>query len=75
MARDHVALGEAHDWLDILRGARIAGSRNYFLKGDLSLLESAVLRFALDSMVARGFTPLSVPTLVRTETMVGTVNM
>jgi len=70
--RDHVALGEAHDWLDVLRGARIAGSRNYFLKGDLSLLENAVLRFALDSMVARGFTPLSVPTLVRTETMVGT---
>ncbi len=70
--RDHVALGEAHDWLDVLRGARIAGSRNYFLKGDLSLLENAVLRYALDSMVARGFTPLSVPTLVRTETMVGT---
>ena len=70
--RDHVALGEAHDWLDVLRGARLAGSRNYVLKGDLSLLEGAVMRYALDSMVARGFTPLSVPTLVRTETMVGT---
>lgn len=70
--RDHVALGEAHDWLDVVRGARLAGSRNYVLKGDLSLLEGAVMRFALDSMVARGFTPLSVPTLVRTETMVGT---
>jgi len=70
--RDHVALGEAHDWLDVVRGARLAGSRNYVLKGDLSLLEGAVMRFALDSMVAKGFTPLSVPTLVRTETMVGT---
>jgi seryl-tRNA synthetase len=70
--RDHVAIGEGQDWLDILRGARIAGSRNYVLKGDLSLLEGAVMRFALDSMVARGFTPLSVPTLVRTETMIGT---
>jgi seryl-tRNA synthetase len=69
---DHVALGEAQDWLDILRGARLAGSRNYVLKGDLSLLEGGVMRFALDSMVARGFIPLSVPTLVRTETMVGT---
>jgi seryl-tRNA synthetase len=69
---DHVALGEAHDWLDVIRGARLAGSRNYVLKGDLSLLEGALMRFALDSMVARGFTPLSVPTLVRTETMVGT---
>jgi seryl-tRNA synthetase len=70
--RDHVALGEGHDWLDVLRGAKLAGSRNYVLKGDLSLLEGAVMRYALDSMVAKGFTPLSVPTLVRTETMVGT---
>jgi seryl-tRNA synthetase len=70
--RDHVAIGEAQDWLDVVRGARIAGSRNYVLKGDLSLLEGAVMRFALDSMVERGFTPLSVPTLVRTETMIGT---
>ena len=71
-ARDHVAIAEAQDWLDIVRGARLAGSRNYVLKGDLSLLEGALMRFALDSMVARGFTPLTVPTLVRTETMIGT---
>jgi seryl-tRNA synthetase len=70
--RDHVSLAEAQDWLDILRGARLAGSRNYVLKGDLSLLEHAIMRYALDLMVERGFVPLSVPTLVRTETMVGT---
>ena len=70
--RDHVALAEAQGWLDIERAARLSGSRNYVLKGDLSLLEGAVMRFALDLMVARGFTPLSVPTLVRTEIMVGT---
>jgi seryl-tRNA synthetase len=70
--RDHVALAEAQGWLDIVRGARLAGSRNYVLIGDLSLLEGAVMRFALDSMVAKGFTALSVPTLVRTETMIGT---
>jgi seryl-tRNA synthetase len=70
--RDHVSLGEAQDWLDIIRGAQLAGSRNYVLKGDLSLLEGAVMRFALDTMVAKGFVPLSVPTLVRTEVMYGT---
>jgi len=59
--RDHIALGEGQDWIDVERGARIAGSRNYFLKGDLSLLEGALLRFALESMVAKGFVPLSVP--------------
>jgi len=70
--RSHIELGEAQGWLDIERGARIAGSRNYVLKGDLSLLEGAVMRYALDVMVEKGFTPVSVPTLVRTETMVGT---
>jgi seryl-tRNA synthetase len=69
---DHVTLAEGQGWLDIIRGAQLAGSRNYVLLGDLSLLEGAVMRFALDTMVSRGFKPLSVPTLVRTETMVGT---
>ncbi len=70
--RSHSELGEAHNWIDVVRGARLSGSRNYVLLGDMSLLEHAVMRFAFDSMVARGFTPLSVPTLVRSETMVGT---
>jgi seryl-tRNA synthetase len=69
---DHVALAEAQGWLDIERAARLSGSRNYVLKGDLSLLEGAVMRFALDLMVKKGFVPLSVPTLVRSEVMVGT---
>ncbi len=68
----HQEIGEGQDWIDILRGARLAGSRNYVLKGDLSLLEGAVMRYALDVMVQKGFVPLSVPTLVRTETMIGT---
>jgi len=70
--RDHIALGEAQDWIDVERGARIAGSRNYFLKGDLCLLEGAMMRYALELMVSRGFMPLSVPTLVRKDIMVGT---
>jgi seryl-tRNA synthetase len=51
--RDHVALAEAQGWLEIERAARISGSRNYVLKGDLSLLEGAVMRYALDLMVSR----------------------
>ena len=68
----HIEIGEAQDWLFIERGARLAGSRNYVLQGDLSLLEHAVMRYALDVMVQKGFTALSVPTLVRTEIMYGT---
>ena len=71
-ARSHQDLGELHGWIDVERGARLAGSRNYLLKGEIVLLESAILRFALDQMVERGFTPVTVPTLVRTEAMRGT---
>lgn len=70
--RDHVDLATAQGWLDIERGARLAGSRNYVLSGELALLESALMRWALERMVEKGFTPLSVPTLVRSEVMVGT---
>ena len=70
--RDHVDLAVQQGWLDIERGARLAGSRNYVLRGDLTLLEGAVMNYARDTMVAKGFEPLSVPTLVRTEIMTGT---
>jgi len=71
-ARDHVELANAQGWLDIEAGARLAGSRNYVLIGDLALLENAVLSLALDHMVEKGFVPLSVPMLVRREPLVGT---
>jgi len=70
--KSHLELGEMHGWIDIIRGARLSGSRNYVLRGDVALMEHALMRFALDGMIARGFVPLSVPTLVRRETMVGT---
>jgi len=70
--KDHVDLAEAQGWLDIESAARISGSRNFVLKGELALLDHAVLRFAFDQMVEKGFTPLCVPTLVRTDVMVGT---
>jgi seryl-tRNA synthetase len=70
--KDHVALAEAQGWIEFDRAAKLSGSRNYVLRGDLSLLEGAVLRYALDRMVAKGFVPLTVPTLVRSEAMVGT---
>jgi seryl-tRNA synthetase len=70
--RDHIDLATAQGWLDVEAGARLAGSRNYVLKADLVLLEDAVLRLAMDHMLAKGFVPLSVPTLVRYEPMLGT---
>ena len=71
-ALDHIDLGTRQGWLDIEAGARLAGSRNYVLLGDLALLERAVLCFAMDHMLAKGFSPLSVPMLVRREPLLGT---
>jgi seryl-tRNA synthetase len=70
--KDHVELGLALGMIDIERGVKLAGTRNYFLKGDGALLHWAVLRFALDFMVARGYVPMSVPLLMRDEAMQGT---
>jgi seryl-tRNA synthetase len=70
--KDHVQLGLALGIIDIERGVKLAGTRNYFLKGDGALLHWAVLRFAMDHMVGRGYVPLSVPLLMKDEAMRGT---
>lgn len=70
--RDHVALGEMLDIIDIERGAKISGSRFYFLKGWGARLELALMNMALDLASKADFTPLITPTLVRPEVMAGT---
>ncbi|MCL5282600.1 MAG: serine--tRNA ligase [Planctomycetes bacterium] len=70
--KDHVQLGLALDIIDIERGVKLAGARNYFLKGDGAMLHWAVLRFAVDFMVGRGYLPMAVPLLMRDEAMQGT---
>ena len=70
--KDHVALGELLDVIDIERGAKISGSRFYFLKGMGARLELALMNLALDKATKAGFTALITPTLVRPEIMAGT---
>jgi len=70
--KDHVQLGLALDIIDIERGVKLAGTRNYILKGDGVLLHQALLRFAMDFMVEKGYVPLTAPVLVKDEPMVGT---
>ncbi len=70
--KDHVELGTALNMIDIERGVKLAGTRNYFLTGDGAMLHWAVIRFAVDFMVGRGYTPMSVPLLMRDEAMQGT---
>ena len=70
--KDHLDLGLAHDWIDMERGAKASGSRFAYLKGDLVLLEFALVRYGLDVVGAKGFRPVLPPVLVREEAMYGT---
>jgi seryl-tRNA synthetase len=65
---EHLELG----WFDMERGARLSGSRFGYIAGDAALLALALYRWALDRVVAEGFTPVLPPVLVREEAMYGT---
>lgn len=70
--KDHLELAEARDWLDFERGAKVAGSKFYFLKGAAVRLEMSVMRLAMDRLEAAGFTLMSVPHMVSTRIAEGT---
>ncbi|MDD5025998.1 MAG: serine--tRNA ligase [Candidatus Peribacteraceae bacterium] len=70
--KDHVALGEALDIIDIPRGVKIAGARSYFLKGDGARLEMAIMQFALESLRKKGWTLFSPPLMAGWECLMGT---
>jgi seryl-tRNA synthetase len=70
--RDHLEIGELLGAIDMERGAKVSGSRFYFLKGVGARLELALIQMGLDRALAAGFEPLITPTLVRPEIMAGT---
>jgi seryl-tRNA synthetase len=70
--RDHLEIGEELGLIDMEAGARVSGSRFAYLKGDLVLLELALVRFALDLVRAEGHEPVVPPVLVREEALYGT---
>jgi seryl-tRNA synthetase len=70
--RDHLELGEMLAAIDTERGAKVSGSRFYYLTGIGARLELALLNAAVDQGIAAGFTPMITPTLVKKEIMAGT---
>ena len=70
--KDHLELGEALGLIDMQRGAKVSGSRFYFLTGRGALLQLGLLQLALRLAVANGFIPMIPPVLVRPEVMAGT---
>lgn len=73
--KSHVDLLEMNDWVDTERAAKIAGSRWYFLKGDLVLLDMALSRYAMDFMVKRGFLPIVPPFMMSHEAYEGVTSL
>ncbi|SDM00921.1 serine--tRNA ligase [Arthrobacter sp. ok362] len=70
--KDHLEIGELIGAIDMERGAKVSGSRFYFLRGVGARLEMALLQMAMEQAIDAGFVPMITPTLVRPETMQGT---
>ena len=70
--RDHVELGRLLGAIDLERGAKVSGSRFYFLTGVGAELELALVNLAMEQAREAGFTPVIAPALVRPEAMAGT---
>ena len=69
--RDHLELGELLGAIDMERGAKVSGSRFYFLTGIGARLELAMMNMALDLALKNGFTPMITPSLVNPDVMAG----
>ncbi|OGY24591.1 MAG: serine--tRNA ligase [Candidatus Woykebacteria bacterium RBG_13_40_7b] len=64
---DHVELGKQLNLIDFERGAKVAGNKFYFLKGDAVLLEFALIDYAMKQLQKEGFVPFRPPDLVKPE--------
>jgi len=70
--RDHLEIGTALGLIEMEKAAELSGSRFAYLKGDLVLLELALVRFVIDLVRAEGHEPVVPPVLVREEALEGT---
>ncbi len=71
-AEDHLDFMIKRNWVDFERGTKVAGPKFYFLKGDLALLENAITQYALQFVLAKGFTYMTVPHMVNGRIATGT---
>ena len=70
-AKDHLDLATEKGWVDFERGAKVAGAKFYYLKGDLALLENALIQYGIDFVTKKGFTFMTVPHMVNSRTAQG----
>ena len=70
--KSHIEIMLSHDWADFEKGAKVAGFRGYFLKGDMVKLSFAIWQYGMNFFTEKGFTPMLAPSLVRRENLFGT---
>ena len=70
-AKDYITLMENLDLLDLKRGTKIGGFRQYVIKNEAVLLEQALLRWSLDFLIKKGFTPFRPTAMVKEFAMIG----
>lgn len=71
-AIDHLDFALKREWVDFERGAKVAGAKFYYLKGDLALLENALIQYGIEIVTQRGFQYMTVPNMVSQRIMTGT---
>lgn len=69
--KDHIELSKSLDLVDFERGTKIGGFRAYFLKNEAAQMELAILFYAFQKLISKGYTPLIAPSLVKEFTLVG----
>ncbi|MCX6746349.1 MAG: serine--tRNA ligase [Candidatus Parcubacteria bacterium] len=69
--KDHLQLGKDLDILDIDRGVKVSGFRGYYLKNEGAQMQIALLQYAFNKMIAKGFVPFITPTLIKQEALIG----
>ncbi len=70
-AKDHVELAESLDLIDFERGTKVSGAKFYYLKNELTLLEFALIQYALETVMKYRFVPFSTPDLAKREILEG----
>ncbi|MGC8936517.1 MAG: serine--tRNA ligase [Candidatus Methanomethylicaceae archaeon] len=73
--KDHIDLALGLDLLDIERAAKVSGSRFYYLKGDLVKLNFALIRYGIDFITERGFSPFLPPYMMKRKILEGAVSL
>jgi len=69
--KDHIDLGLELDLIDLERAASVSGARWYYLKNEAVLMQMALMRFAIDRLSEKGFTPIYPPAMIRERVMQG----